>query len=93
MGFDFAKIHCIKQEEKADEDGRAMEVRTNVFSPVTHGCFRPPDMPPHPTGSPLPTERWGGGLSKEPGGPNGHQASKVFADRNDELLINNAFVA
>lgn len=79
--------------EKADEDGRGMEVRTNLFPPIIKCCFSPPDEPPHPTCSPLLKERWGVGLSKQPGGPYGHQASKVLADRNDELLINNAFVA
>lgn len=31
------------------------------------------------------------GFPREPGSPCRHQASNVFADRNDKLLINNTF--
>lgn len=34
MGFDFAKMQRINQEEKAGEDGRDTEVRTNLLPPV-----------------------------------------------------------
>ena len=46
-----------------------------------------PTPPPH---RPRRGER--GRASTEPEPP-GYQASKMFADRNDKLLINNAFVA
>lgn len=48
-----------------------------------------PPLPPHPTAQ---GEVSGVVLPQSPSPP-GYQASKMFADRNDKLLINNAFVA
>lgn len=47
---------------------------------------------PHP-GIPTAQGEVGSLASREPGGHYGHQVIKVFVDRNDKLLINNAFVA
>ena len=94
MGFDFAKIQRVTQEEKADEDGRHTEVRTKLSPPVVR-CFFSPSR--HATATPrIPTaqaEVGGGPCFHRVQSPCGYQGSKMFADRNDKLLINNAFVA
>lgn len=89
-GFDFAKIQCIYQETKADEEDRNTEARKNLL----HAAWVLPSVPPTPPSVfPFSQGKVADLASREPEGPYGHQASKVFAERNDKLLINNAIVA
>lgn len=64
-----------------------MEARTKGL----HAASALPAAPP--PGIPTAQGEVGGLASREPGGHYGHQVIKVFVDRNDKLLINNAFVA
>lgn len=70
-GFDFAKIQCINQEEKADDSGRSMEVRRNLLDAASV-------LPPHPTRPPLPKERRGVGLPGSQEAPMGTRHIKCL---------------